>query len=142
MCELPTDLYISFKTSCAQIPIVYHDDSHGLLSISTTQGRRNETALSRFLSMSIVNPSAPQAYLPPDLALGYEAQSHVFFLVLGVSSPRAESCSTLIVTCQAWLWDFINAIPEEYATVWKRKPNVATVVYIISRLEIHPKCSG
>ncbi|THH27549.1 hypothetical protein EUX98_g6639 [Antrodiella citrinella] len=68
-------------------------------------------------SMVIVNPAVPESYLPPALANGYKAQSHVFFLVFG-----------------AWFWDFVNAIPEEYTTVWRRRQNVVTMFYISSRL--------
>ncbi|KAH8094632.1 hypothetical protein BXZ70DRAFT_349768 [Cristinia sonorae] len=69
------------------------------------------------MSTSIINPLAPQAYLSPDLAPGYDGQSHMYFLTLG-----------------AWLWDFLNALPEEYTTVWRRKPSVSSVFYILARI--------
>jgi len=66
---------------------------------------------------AIINPNAPQAYLPASLAPGYEALSHVSFLVLG-----------------AWSWDFVNVVSEEYTIVWKRTPSIVTLSYITSRI--------
>ncbi|TCD67893.1 hypothetical protein EIP91_011827 [Steccherinum ochraceum] len=63
-----------------------------------------------------LNLSIPQTYLSTDVVIVYEAQSHVFFLVLG-----------------AWFWDFANALPEEFRIIWWRKPTAATLCYILSR---------
>ncbi|KAK7687676.1 hypothetical protein QCA50_008891 [Cerrena zonata] len=67
--------------------------------------------------MYLPNPSAAEAWLPPDLAPWYDANKYVYAFVLG-----------------AFLWDILASLGEEYTMFRKRPFVIVNIIYIMSRI--------
>ena len=83
------------------------------------------------------NPFTPFAFLPPDVADQVAQGRYMLFIAVGVSvaSHKILSISRThsIVYIQAWLWDAVMSLSQEYhifATFGIKLPDVA---YIVSR---------
>ena len=83
---------------------------------------------------AILNPYTPLAFLPPDVANQYQARCYVYVATLAVSLVRYYTASlSHIVNVQAYSWDWLMSIPEEYRAVRQVGFSPPNIAYFVSR---------
>jgi hypothetical protein len=86
---------------------------------------------------AILNPYTPLAFLPPDVANQYQIVCYVYVATLAVSSIKCRATAAYLIHFQAYTWDWLMSIPEEYRVIRKVGFTPPNVAYFVSRLAIN-----
>ena len=86
-------------------------------------------------SSIVLNPSTPLAFLPPALADQYQNACFVAVVCFSVNMHHVNIRETHdpIQLLQAFAWDWLMSIAQEYKVVRHSRFNVLMIAYILSR---------
>jgi|ERR1700691_2144225 hypothetical protein len=90
---------------------------------------------------AILNPYTPLAFMPREVADQYQVVCYVCVATLAVS-PRRNSMHRRVsqrTPYQAYTWDWLMSMPEEYTAFRKLGFSPPNVAYLLSRLVIRDK---
>jgi len=88
---------------------------------------------------AILNPYTPLAFLPPDVANPFQVICYGNVAILAVSFCKYQPTIDLIVHLQAFTWDWLMAIPEEYNIIRKAGFSWPKIIYFSSRFVFYDK---
>ena len=88
-----------------------------------------------------LNPDTSLAFLPPTIATQLEAIRYLSVVVLGVSGyilgVVISKIHFLFDYHQAFAWDILGSLSQDYRLFTKQKFNLPTVAYFVSRFAIN-----
>ena len=122
-----------------------YDDSPSLscLALQKSYARDKSQALKQITMTNstippdaILNPYTPLAFLPPDVADQYQVMCYVYVATLAVSFIKYWATAAYMVHFQAYTWDWLMSIPEEYKVIRKVGFTPPNIAYFVSRLVI------